>query len=89
MTKGKKPGDKSELLTKEEMNRLMDVVAGDLYFTTLYKFLRYSGRRIGELYGTQRGKQLIGGMQVKDIDLVNGQIASYILKTKKAKELIK
>lgn len=83
MSRGKKQGDKSELLTKEEMDRLLDTVSGDLYFTTLYKFLRYSGRRIGELYGTDRGKTLIGGIQIKDIDFTNNTIKSYILKTKK------
>ena len=64
----KKVGDKSELLTKVEMDRLLDVVAGDLYFTTLYRFLRYSGRRIGEIYGTIRNKKLVGGIKVKDIN---------------------
>jgi len=83
MSKGKKQGDKSELLSKEEMDRLIDVVAGDLYFTTLYKFLRYSGRRIGEIYGTERNKQLIGGIQIKDINFDENQIDAYILKTKK------
>jgi len=83
MGKGKKPGDKSELLTKEEMDRLIDVVAGDLYFSTLYKVLRYSGRRIGEIYGTYRNKQLIGGIKISDVDFNTNEIKSYILKTKK------
>lgn len=77
-------GDKSDLLSPEEMNRLIDTIAGNLYFTTLYKMLRYSGRRIGEIYGTPRGKNnLTGGIQVKDIDWNSNQIKSYILKTKK------
>jgi len=84
----KKVGDKSELLTKVEMDRLLDVVAGDLYFTTLYRFLRYSGRRIGEIYGTIRNKKLVGGIKVKDINFEEDQIIAYILKTKKTKNKV-
>lgn len=91
MTKGKKEGDKSELLTKEEMDRLIDVVSGSLYFTTLYKLLRYTGRRIGEIYGTPRKDATsgevtyIGGIRVEDIDFNNGTVKTVILKTKKRK----
>ena len=84
----KKVGDKSELLTKVEMDRLLDVVAGDLYFTTLYRCLRYSGRRIGEIYGTIRNKKLVGGIKVKDINFEEDQIIAYILKTKKTKNKV-
>jgi integrase len=83
MTKGKKEGDRSELLTEEEMNRLINVVSGDLYFTTIYKLLRYTGRRIGEIYGTQRGKNYIGGLKLGDIDFSNNTIKTVILKKKK------
>lgn len=85
MGKGKKAGDRSELLTKDEMDRLINVVAGDLFFTTLYKTLRYSGRRIGEIYGTERGKEMTGGVKLKDIDFENNQMQTVILKTKKRK----
>jgi integrase len=85
---GKKLGDKSELLSKEEMDKLLDSVAGNLYFTTLYKFLRYSGIRIGEIYGTYRTKKLVGGVQVSDVDFDNNQITSYVLKLKKRKSKV-
>ncbi len=70
------------------MDRLLDVVAGDLYFTTLYRCLRYSGRRIGEIYGTIRNKKLVGGIKVKDINFEEDQIIAYILKTKKTKNKV-
>lgn len=82
---GKKEGDKSELLTKEEMEKLESVVASNLYFRTLYKTLKFSGRRIGEIYGTYKEKQLIGGVKLKDIDFNSKQIKTIILKTKKQK----
>jgi len=82
---GKKEGDKSDLLTQDEMKKLLNVVAGDLYYTTLYNTLRYTGRRIGEIYGTYRKKQLVGGIKLKDIDFNNKQIKTNILKTKKRK----
>jgi integrase len=85
MVQGKKQGDIAEYLEPEEMNKLMDIVSGDLYFTTLYKFLRYSGRRIGEIYGTYRNKQLIGGIKISDIDFDRKQLTTIILKTKKQK----
>jgi integrase len=67
------------------MDRLINVVAGDLYFTTLYKILRYSGRRIGEIYGVERDSKLSGGIKLKDIDFENNTIKTIILKTKKRK----
>lgn len=79
----KKIGDKSDLLTKQEMDKLLISVSGDIYFTTLYKVLINSGRRIGEIYGTTRGKELTGGVKVKDIDFKNKQMTTNILKTKK------
>lgn len=79
----KKIGDKSDLLTKQEMDKLMISVSGDIYFTTFYKVLLNSGRRTGEIYGTLRGKELTGGIRVKDIDFVNKQMTTNILKTKK------
>ena len=83
MTKGKKVGDRAELLTKEEMDRLINVVAGSLFFTTLYKVFRYSGRRTGEIVGTYRNKKLIGGIKIRDIDFENNTMKTIILKTKK------
>lgn len=80
---GKKPGDIAEYLEPDEMRKLLDVVAGDLYFTTLYKFLKYTGRRIGEVYGTYRDKKLIGGIKVNAIDFERKQFTTIILKTKK------
>jgi len=85
MTKGKKPGDRSELLTKEEMDRLFWVVSSDLYFKSLYTLLKNTGRRIGEVYGTYRDKKLTGGIRVKDIDFENKTLKTFILKTKKRK----
>ncbi len=85
MTKGKKPGDKADYITPEEMNRLLTVVSGDLYYSTLYNFLRYSGRRIGEVYGTYRNKQLTAGIQIKNISEDFETIKTTILKTKKRK----
>lgn len=85
MARGKKPGDRPDLLTKDEMDRLINVVAGDLFFTTLYKVLRYSGRRTGEVVGTIRGKQLTGGIKVGDINFETGEMKTVILKTKKRK----
>lgn len=85
----KKTGDKPELLTKDEMDRLINVVSGDLYFTTLYKVLKYSGRRIGEIYGTYRDGKLIGGVRLKDIDFDNKTMKTQILKTKKQKSKIR
>lgn len=82
MAKGKKDGDKPEYLEPEEMAQLMDVVSGDLYYTTLYKVLRYSGRRIGEIYGTVREKKLTGGMLVGDVETEKMQMTTIILKTK-------
>lgn len=79
----KKIGDKSDLLTKEEMKKLLISVSGDIYFTTLYEILKRTGRRIGEIYGTTRGKELTGGVKVKDIDFKNKQMTTNILKTKK------
>jgi len=81
----KKPGDRSEYLTPKELDNLINVVVGDLYFTTLYKVLRYSGRRIGEIYGTDREGKLSGGIKLKDIDFINNTIKTIILKTKKRK----
>lgn len=82
---GKREGDKSELLTKEEMSSLENVVASNLFFRTLYKTLKLSGRRIGEIYGTYKNKTLIGGIRLKDIDFNSKQIKTIILKTKKQK----
>ncbi len=80
---GKKVGDRSDLLTKEEMDRLMNAVAGDLYFTAFYKTMRYTGRRLGEIYGTYRGKELAGGIKVSDVDFNENTLKTVILKTKK------
>lgn len=85
MVKGKKVGDIAAYLEPDEMQRLMDVVAGDIYYTTLYKFLKFSGRRTGEVYGLYRKKKLTGGIQVKDIDFERNQFTTDILKTKKRK----
>jgi integrase len=79
----KKTGDKSDLLTKEEMSKLLISVSGDIYFTTFYETLKQTGRRTGEIYGTIRGKELTGGIRVKDIDFKNKQMTTNILKTKK------
>lgn len=81
----KKDGDKSELLTKEEMNNLLDTVSNNIYFTTLYQTLKILGRRIGEIYGTYRNKKLVGGIKVQDIDFKENTIETVILKTKKRK----
>ncbi len=81
----RKVGDRPELLTKEEMNRLMLTVSGDIYFNTLYNCLLHTGRRIGELYGTKRGKELTGGIRVKDIDFDARNMTTIVLKTKKRK----
>lgn len=89
MSKGKKEGDRTELLTIDEMDRLLNVVAGDLYFTTLYRVLRYSGRRIGEIYGTSRDKTLTGGVRLKDINFETDTMKTVILKTKKRNLQIK
>jgi integrase len=79
----KKIGDRSDLLTKEEMNKLLISVSGDIYFSTLYEVLKRTGRRTGEIYGTIREKKLTGGIRVKDIDFKNKQMSTNILKTKK------
>jgi integrase len=79
----KKAGDKSDLLTKEEMNKLLISVSGDIYFSTFYEVLKRTGRRTGEIYGTLRDKKLTGGIRVKDIDFKNRQMTTNILKTKK------
>jgi len=86
----KKQGDIAEYLEPDEMNRLLNVVVGDLYYSTLYNVLRYTGRRIGEIYGTYRevsknNYKLIGGIQVKDIDFERNQMKTIILKTKNKK----
>lgn len=83
--KGKKEGDRSELLTKNEMDKLLLVVSSDSYFYTLYTLLLHTGRRIGEVYGTYRDKKITGGIRVKDIDFENKTIITNILKTKKRK----
>ena len=88
MVKGKKMGDRSDLLTKDEMNNLILSTAHNLYFFTLYNTLKFTGRRIGELYGTPRNKQLIGGVKVKDIDFNEKTITTQILKTKKWKMMV-
>lgn len=72
---GRKAGDKSDLLTKQEMEKLFSVVAGDLYFTTLYTVLRYSGRRISEIYN----------LKLKDINFTERSIKTIILKRHKQK----
>ena len=82
---GKKEGDKSELLTKDEMEKLLNAVKGDLYFHTLYTLLKYSGRRIGEIYGVYKNKEWIGGIKLKDIDFESKRIKTIILKNKKQK----
>jgi len=79
----KKKGDRTDLLTKEEMDKLLLVVSSDIYFAALYNVLLHTGRRIGEIYGTLRGKELTGGIRVKDIDFPNKQMTTLILKTKK------
>jgi len=81
----KKIGDKPELLTKEEMDKLLLTVSDNLYFNTLYNVLKHTGRRIGEIYGTNRDKKLTGGIKVKDIDFENRTMTTSILKTKKRK----
>ena len=85
----KKVGDKPEYLYPEELDRIENVVAGDLFFTTLYRVLRYSGRRIGEIVGTPRKKGsktiLTGGIRKKDIDFDKKIMKTIILKTKKRK----
>jgi integrase len=86
MGKGKKLGDKSDYISPEEMNRLINVTVDDMYFNTLYKVLRYSGRRIGEIYGTPRGKTYTGGVKVEDVDFVANTMKTVILKTKKRKD---
>lgn len=85
----KKIGDKSEYLTPEELDRLENVVVGDLFFSTFYKILRYSGRRLGEIVGTDRNKKLTGGIILKDVDLDKQIIKTVILKTKKRKLQLK
>jgi len=85
MGKGKKMGDRTDLLTKDEMHKLFLVVSDNLYFNTLYNLLLHTGRRIGEIYGTQRGKNYFGGIKVKDVDLINKTLRTIILKTKKRK----
>lgn len=81
----KKIGDRAEYLTPEELNRIENVVVGNLFFSTFYKLLRYSGRRIGEIVGTERQKKLTGGIKLKDIDLDKKEMKTIILKTKKRK----
>ncbi|MBU1082651.1 MAG: site-specific integrase [Spirochaetes bacterium] len=88
MGKGKKPGDRPELLTIDEMNKLILSVASNYYFFTLYNTLKFTGRRIGEIYGTSRDKQLIGGVKVKDINFEDNTVTTQILKTKKRKLLV-
>jgi len=83
--RGKKKGDKPDLLTKEEMDKLLLIVSSDTYYYTLYNFLLHSGRRIGEIYGTQRGNEITGGIQVKDINFKDKTAKTMILKTKKRK----
>lgn len=85
MSKGKKEGDKPEYLTPAELDRIESVVVGDLFFSTFYRVLRYSGRRIGEIVGTNRSGVLTGGIKVKDVDLDKKQMKTIILKTKKRK----
>lgn len=79
----KKPGDRAEYLTPEELNRIENVVVGDLFFSTLYNILRYSGRRLGEIVGTSRGKKMFGGIRLKDVDFDKNEMKTIILKTKK------
>jgi len=89
MVKGKKPGDRSELLTKEEMNALIISSMDNIFYFTLFNTLKLTGRRIGEIYGTPRNKILTGGIKVKDIDFKNNTLKTQILKTKKRKMLVK
>ena len=78
-------GCKPELLTKDEMDRLLNVVVGDLFFSMFYKTLRFSGRRTGEIYGTVRRGKLFGGVRVKDVDFEEHTMKTQILKTRKQK----
>ena len=90
MSRGKKEGDIAEYPEPEELGRLMDVVAGDLYYTALYKTLKFSGRRIGEIYGVYRSsnKSWTGGIQARDVDFDLNQFTTKILKTKKRKLMV-
>ena len=81
----RKKGDKPDLLTKEEMDKLLMSVSHDIYFVCLYNILLHTGRRIGEIYGTKRGNKTIGGVKVKDIDFDENTMTTNILKTKKRK----
>lgn len=85
MAKGKKIGDRAELLTTDEMNKLIMSSVSNLYFFTLYNTMKFTGRRIGEIYGTNRDKKLIGGVKVKDINFEERTIETQILKTKAVK----
>lgn len=78
-------GDKSELLTKDEMTRILNAVQGNVYFSSFYKTLCYSGRRFGEIYGTKRDGVLFGGIKLSDIDFDNKVMKTVILKKKKRK----
>jgi len=82
---GRTEGSKSDLLTKEEMDKLFSVIADDIYFKTLYTVLKYSGRRIGEIYGTYINKELYGGVKLEDIEFENFRMKTIILKNKKIK----
>lgn len=88
----KKTGDKPEYLSPDKLDRIENVVAGDLFFSTFYRVLRYSGRRIGEIVGTPRkvGSKTIltGGVKLKDIDFEHNEMKTVILKTKKRRLLI-
>jgi len=88
MGKGKKPGDRPELFTTEEMDNLIISVAPKPFFYALYNTLKYTGRRIGEIYGTPRNKKFIGGLKVKDINFEEKTMKTQILKTKKRKLLV-
>ena len=85
----KKKGDRSELLTSDEMHKLLDIVAPSAYFSALYKVLLYSGRRIGEIYGTLREGYLTGGVKLEDVNFETQQMETMILKTKKRKLKLK
>ena len=62
-----------EILTKEEVDALMDVVREESkYHYVLFSVAKFTGRRLGEIYE----------LKVKDIDFENKTLKTLILKRK-------
>ena len=62
-----------EILTKEEVDALMDVVREESrYYYVLFSVAKFTGRRLGEIYG----------LKVMDVDFENKTLKTLIFKRK-------